>query len=309
MNDYASLLIGVICAAAGGELFIRGSVGLAHWMRIPPGIIGATVAAFATSSPELSVSISAARSGQPQISLGDALGSNVVNVALILAMALLISGIQSSRGAIKRDFPVAAVVPILTLALAWDGNISRMDGFLMLVIFLGWLAASIREARNERNATDEVLGEARLGRAIFSCAFGLAFLFGAGHFIVAGARGIAVSLGLDEFVIGATIVAVGTSVPELATTVIAKLRGHDEIGLGTVLGSNIFNGILIVPIAAVICPIVVDWREVSVALFFGLISVVCVFPPSSGFIGRARGGILLALYVAYLFLVLMSAQH
>jgi len=136
MNDYVALISGVVCAGIGGELFVRGAVGLAHWARVSPGIIGATVAAFATSSPELSVAISSAMAGDPQIALGDALGSNVVNVALILALALMISGIQSSRGSVKRDFSVALLIPIVTGVLFFDGELSRFDGLLMMGMFL-----------------------------------------------------------------------------------------------------------------------------------------------------------------------------
>ena len=300
LNDYAALASGVVCAGVGGELFVRGAVGLARWARVSPGIIGATVAAFATSSPELAVSVSAAMAGKPQIALGDALGSNVVNVALILALALLISGIRSPRDTVKRDFPVALLVPVITGVLFLDGVLSRIDGLLLLGMFLLWLVAAIIEARRQRSAAEEVLGESRGWLALVFCVLGLAFLGTAGHLIVTGARGIAISFGVDEFVIGATIVAVGTSVPELATTIIAKLRGHDEVGLGTILGSNIFNGLFVVAVAAVIFPISVDWREVAVALVFGLLAVVFIFPTRRGFIERRRGVFLLLLYGGYL---------
>jgi cation:H+ antiporter len=304
MNDYVALILGVTCAGTGGELFVRGAVGLAHWARISPGIIGATVAAFATSSPELSVSINAAMAGKPQIALGDALGSNVVNVALILAVALVISGIQSPRDSVKRDFPVALLVPVVTSVLILDGELSRFDGILLLSMFLIWLLAAIIEARKQRSASDKILGEHRGWLALVLCVVGLAFLVGAGNLVVAGARGIAISWGIDEFVIGATIVAVGTSAPELATTVIAKLRGHDEVGLGTILGSNIFNGLFIIATAAIIYPITVSWREVAVALVFGLVTVAFTFPTQRGFIERRRGVLLLVLYAAYLTAVL-----
>lgn len=300
MNDYLALFLGVACAGLGGELFVRGAVGLAHWARISPGIIGATVAAFATSSPELSVSINAALAGEPQIALGDALGSNVVNVALILALALVISGIQSPRDSVKRDFPVALLIPVVTGLLFLDGELSRLDGFLMLGMFLVWLAAAAIEARKQRSAAEQILGERRGWLVVLSCAGGLAFLIAAGDLIVSGARGIAVSFGIDEFVIGATIVAVGTSVPELATTVVAKLRGHDEVGLGTILGSNIFNGIFITAIAAIIHPIIVPWREVAVTLAFGLAALAFTYPTRRGYIERRRGVLLLVLYAVYL---------
>lgn len=300
MNDYAALLLGIISAGIGGELFVRAAVGLAYWARISPGIIGATVAAFATSSPELSVSINAALAGKPQIALGDALGSNVVNVALVLALALMISGIKSSRSSLKRDFPVALLVPVITGVLFLDGELSRIDGLLMLGMFIAWLVTTAVEARNQHNAAEEVLGEHRGWLAVLTCLAGLVFLVTAGNLIVTGARGIAISFGIDEFVIGATIVAVGTSVPELATTVIAKLRGHDEVGLGTILGSNIFNGLFIVAVAAIIQPITASWQEVAATLIIGFVAVVFVYPTGQGFIGRRRGGMLLLLYVIYL---------
>jgi len=304
MSPYLTLALGVLSAGIGGELFVRGTVSLATWARVAPGIVGATVAAFATSSPELSVSITSALAGTPQIALGDALGSNVVNIALILALALLISGIQSSRDSIRRDFPVAFLVPVLTVALAADGELSRLDGVLMLSIFLVWMIATVIEARRQRSAAEEVLGAHRLAPALLSAAIGLGFLVGAGLLIVDGARAIAVSFGLSEFIIGATIVAVGTSVPELATALISKLRGHDEVGLGTVLGSNIFNGLFIVAVAALIHPIVFDASSVRVALAFGLVAVMLTLPSKSGYIGRGRGVLLLALYVAYVVAVI-----
>ena len=304
MSPYLTLALGVLCAGIGGELFVRGTVSLATWARVAPGIVGATVAAFATSSPELSVSVTSALAGTPQIALGDALGSNVVNIALILALALLISGIQSSRDSIRRDFPVAFLVPVLTAALAADGELSRLDGLVMLSAFLAWLSATVIEARRQRSAAEEVLGAHRVVPALLSAALGLGLLVGAGLLIVDGARAIAVSFGLSEFVIGATVVAVGTSVPELATALISKLRGHDEVGLGTVLGSNIFNGLFIVAVAALIHPIVFDAASVRVALAFGLVAVMLTLPGKSGYIGRGRGLLLLLLYVAYVVAVI-----
>jgi cation:H+ antiporter len=295
IEPYVALVFGVVCAAIGGELFVRGSVGLASWARISPGIVGATVAAFATSSPELSVSISSAVAGKPQIALGDALGSNVVNVALILGAALAISGIQSTDAGLKRDFTVALLVPVITGVL------------LMLCAFAAWLVATTVEARRQRSAAEQILGAQRLWRAVAYCVLGLISLSAAGYFIVSGARSIATEFGIGEFVVGATVVAVGTSVPELATAIVAKLRGHDEVGLGTILGSNIFNGLFIVAVAATIHPIVVDWRAVFVALTFGLVALACSYPQRNGFIERRRGFFLLAIYVIYVTTVLQLA--
>lgn len=304
MSPYLSLLIGVGCAGVGGDLFVRGMIGVARWARISAAIIGTTVAAFATSSPELSVAIGAASAGRPEISLGDALGSNVVNVALILALALCISAIQSPRSSVKRDFPVALLLPVVLAGLGFDGSLSRLDGGILMALFFVWLAFVIRQARHERSATEPAAGPSRIGLAVVYSLLGMGFLVGSGHFIVTGARGIAAAFGIPEFVIGATVVAVGTSMPELATAVISKIRGHDEIGLGTILGSNIFNALLIVGVAAMICPIKVERGPVGIALAFGLLTTLVPFPDRRGLIGRSRGVILLAVYASYAVLLL-----
>jgi cation:H+ antiporter len=299
MNDYLALALGVLCAGVGGELFVRGVVGIALWARISAGIVGATVAAFATSSPELSVAISSALAKKPEISLGDALGSNVVNVALILAIPIIMKGIKSSPGSVQRDYPFALFAPILTAVLALDGELSRLDGVLLLAAFIFWLVIVMLEVRRQRSATEKVLGERRGWLAILLSVAGFICLIAAGRFIVTGAKGIALSFGIDEFVIGATIVAIGTSIPELATSIISMVRGHDEVGVGTILGSNIFNGLFIIAVAAIIYPIKIHLGEVLPVLAFGLITVVFIWPPGHGYIGRARGLLLLVLYAAY----------
>lgn len=306
MNDWLTLALGVVAAGAGGELFVRGAVGLARRMRISPGIIGATVAAFATSSPELSVAVGSALAREPQIALGDALGANVVNVGLILALALTISGIKTPRDTLRRDFPVALIVPVVTAVLFLDGQLSRPEAALMLIGFAAWLLSAVHEARRQRSAAQAVLGEPRAWLAMFVGVAGLLLLTFAAGLIVMGAKGIAVSAGIDEFVIGATIVALGTTTPELATAVVSKLRGHDEVGLGTILGSNIFNGLFIVPLTAAIFPIAITLREVAGALIFGWLAVAVTFPPAHGWIGRGRGVLLLALFAAFLFSTLRA---
>lgn len=293
-------LAGVACAAGGGEFFVRGVVGIARWLRIPPGIIGATLAAFATSSPELAVAIVSALAGTPEIALGDSLGSNVVNVALILGLALCFSSIRSARDGLRREFPVALLVPVLTAVLARDGSLSRLDAVLMLALFLVWLIMVTVAARRQRSAIGAVVGEQSHGIAIAESLGGLALLILAGKFIVAGAGAIALTLGIDPFIVGALIVAIGTSVPELATTLIATLRGHHEIGLGTILGSNIFNGLLIIGVAGFITPISISWDEIFITLTLGTLAVALTWPRADGFIERSRGFFLLALYMVYI---------
>jgi cation:H+ antiporter len=220
---------------------------------------------------------------------------------------LLISGIQSPRAGLKRDFPIALVVPIVTGLLFLDGVLSRTEGAVLLAMFTAWLIATILDARRQRSA-EAILGAASPWRAVLASVVGLALLISAGYSIVSGARGIAHTFGIGEFVIGATVVAVGTSVPELATSIIAKLRGHDEVGLGTIVGSNIFNGAFIVPVAALIHPIAVSRESVFVVLGFGTVALLCSYPDRGGFIERRRGILLLILYGAYLTSVLLRGE-
>ncbi len=294
--DALLLTVGLACAAGGGELFVRGVVGIAEAARIPPGIIGATVAAFATSSPEVSVAITSALDGRPSLSFGDALGSNVINVGLALGIVLLVGPVRVGRGTIRRDIAAALVIPLLTVAVAVDGSLTRADACLLLLAFSIWLVTTVSAARRERSAAAELLAEHSLPRALLVSGAGLVVLVAAGRLIVVGARGIGTELGLDAFVVGVVFVAIGTSVPEIATAVVARVRGHDEIGLGTVLGSNVFNGALIIPLAVLISPFRFDWSEVAVSLAFGLALVVAVLPYPSALLGRRRGLLLVGLY-------------
>ncbi len=299
MNDYLALAIGMVCAGIGGELFVRGVVGIALWARISTGIVGATVAAFATSSPELSVGVISAMAHKPEISLGAALGSNVVNVAVVLAIPVIMTGIKSSPDSVQRDFPFALAAPLLTAILALDGELSRIDGLLLLVAFILWMSIIMLEVRRQRSVAEKVLGERRGWLAIVLSLIGFLFLIASGRLIVTGATGIARTFGVDEFIIGATIVAIGTSIPELATSIISKIRGHDEVGVGTILGSNIFNGLFIIAVTAIIYPIKINQHEVLTALAFGLATVLLIWPPRHGFISRGRGFLLLVLYAGY----------
>jgi len=305
LDDLLILLLGLACAGAGGELFVRGAVGIAASARVPAGIVGATVAAFATSSPELAVAITSGLSDRSELALGDALGSNVVNIGLVLGLALLVGPMRVAGGVVRRDMAAALTIPIVTAALVADGRLSRLDAVVLLGLFAVWLAASVDEARRERSFAGEVLGERSPTRAVLSGLAGLALLIAAGRLIVSGATSIGTDLGLDTFVVGVVLVAVGTSVPELATTVIARLRGHDEVGLGTILGSNVFNGGLIIPVAALLSPVQIAWEEIATSLAFGIALVVCVLP-RGGMLGRPRGALLLLGYAASLVTLLLT---
>ena len=301
----AVFLAGLLVAVVGGNLFLRGVVDLARWLRVPPGVIGVTVAAFATSSPELAVSITAAGRGQPEIGVGDALGSNVVNAGLVLGLALLSAPLKVAGPGLLRDRAVALAAPVVTAAFLLDGVLSRAEAGALLAGFFGWLAAVVRDARRHRQ--EQPVEEAvQLVPMAFSLLGGVAALLGAGHLAVAGARGIGGALGLSAFVTGASLVAVGTSIPELVTTVIAARRGHDDVSVGTILGSNLFNGLLIAGVSGSIHPARLAWREVAVSLAFGVLTTLLMIPGADGVLSHRRGGALVLAYVVYLAAIVQS---
>ena len=300
MTAYLLFGFGLISAALGGELFVRGLIGLARRSGVPVGIIGSTLAAFATSSPELSVAINSAVAGAPELALGDAIGSNIVNVSLVLGLPLLISGLAAPPDAVRRDLPVAFLAPLVTAAFLFDGALSRIEAGIMLLLFTAWLVTTALDARRRRDATAAVLDSEAPRIVAARLLGGMVLLFAAGQLIVAGALGVADALGLDLYLVGALAVAVGTSAPEIATAVVAQLRRHGEITLGVILGSNIFNGLFIIPVAALIHPIPANFNEAVIGLGFGAVVAALVYPGPKGLMTRRRGAVLILLWFAYI---------
>lgn len=294
------LLVGVVLAWFGGEFFVRGGVGLARWLRWPSAVIGVTVAAFGTSSPELLVAIHAALDGAPEISLGDVLGSNVVNVALVLAIVLVLSGLKAEDGGVLRDWFIGLLVPAAVYGLLMDGWFSRLDAGIMMVCFILWLVIVIRHARRHASAAVEDGEPVSAAKTILSLVFGLALLIGAAQFVVHGGKGVAEALGWSPFIVGAVVVAGATSTPELATTLISRMRGHHDVGLGNILGSNIFNVLFIAAVAAMIQPYAVKMPELLPSLSFGALTMLLILPGKDGHLGRWRGLILLLVYAAFI---------
>jgi cation:H+ antiporter len=299
-NSLLMLVAGVVLAWFGGEFFVRGGVGLARWLRWPSAVIGVTVAAFGTSSPELLVAIHAALDGVPQISLGDVLGSNVVNVALVLAIVLAMSGMKAEDGGVRRDWFISLLVPGVVYALLMDGWFSRFDAAIMMACFFAWLIIVIRHARRHAASAHEPTEAVSPAKTIFATLFGLALLIGAAQFVVHGGKGVAEALGWSPFIVGAVVVAAATSTPELATTLIARARGHHDVGLGNILGSNIFNVFFIAAVAALIQPYPVNMPEILPSLAFGVVTTLLILPGRAGNLGRWRGFVLLLIYAAFI---------
>ena len=296
------LVLGSILAGAGGEFFVRGLVNLSVWWRVAPGIIAATVAAFATSAPEMSVAVNSAAAGRPEIALGDVLGSNVVNIGLILGIALVFAAITVDGGTLIREYPAAVAATVVVGLLALDGRLGPIDGLVLLVVFAVWMSQSVIAARRIRAATPDAVLERSRASVIVNLGVGLLLLVAAGRVVLAGAVGFSEALGWDGFVVGAVLVALGTSAPELATVVIARVRGHDEVAVGTILGSNIFNTLLIIGTAAIIHPITVDSFETDVGLVASAALVLLIIPVA-GRLVRWRSLPLLGSYAVVLALL------
>ena len=203
------------------------------------------------------------------------------------------------RQDVRRDVPFALAAPVIIGLLLSDGRLGRVDGGVLLTVFAAWLTISVIEARQARSATTKVIGEPGPHRAAVKALTGLVLLVAAGRLVVLAAEGIANDLGVDGFFIGATMVAIGTSAPEVAATTIASLRGHSEIALGMLVGSNNFNSLFIVGVIALISPFRVDGGEVGVALVAGALAMLLAIPGPAGRLERTRGMTLVASYVAY----------
>ncbi|WIM05804.1 MAG: calcium/sodium antiporter [Candidatus Nitricoxidivorans perseverans] len=307
MTDLALILGAVLLAAAGGEAFLKSILGAAIHLRVPKIVVATTLAAFATSAPELTVSTVAALAGQPEIGLGDALGSNVVNIALIFGLALLYRSVQASRQDFSRDFYLALAVPVLTFFLMLDGRIERPEALVLLAVFLTWLVWTVRSVLRQRAvAVDVEATELSAGKSLLLGVLGLGALVAAGRLFVSGATGIAAALDVDTYVIGVLLVAIGTSLPELVTVILSRLRGHDDVGVGTLIGSNLFNGLAIVGVAGTVHPIAAPLAEVAVTLACGIIALLLLLPNRRGQIVRGRGVLLLILYAGFVWATLDS---
>lgn len=308
MVTSAALVAGVLCAVLGGDLFVRGVVSLAAWWRVPAGLIGATIAAFATSSPELTVAITSALRGRPEIALGDALGSNVVNLGVVLGLALVFGAVTVNGGTLARDIPMALAAPGVLGLFCLDGTLGRLEATTMLLVFLGWLVRTVLAARRVRDSAVMDLLERTHRATVLSVVGGLALLVVSGRLIVTGAVGVSEALGWDGFAVGAVFVALGTSAPEIATMLAARAHGHDDVGVGTVLGSNIFNTLLIVGVAALISPIEVARTEVLVGAGASMLVIVLALPNRSGQLLRWRSAPLLLTYAALVSVMVGSSQ-
>ncbi len=317
------LIAGLGLLVFGGELLVRGASRLAAMAGISPLVIGLTVVAFGTSAPELAVSVKAALDGQTDIAVGNVVGSNIFNVLFILGISALICPLIVSSQLIRVDVPIMIAVSVAALLLGLDGRIGPIDGGLLFVGLLAYLGWTIWQSRKSNADVNKELEQEQnkkpaTSRGGLAIQFGLiaaglvALMFGA-DWMVTGAAEIARTLGMSELLIGLTIVAAGTSLPEAATSVLASIRGERDIAVGNVIGSNIFNITCVMGLSAVIVPGGIEVSQTAIQFDFPImlgVAIACLPIFFTGhLIARWEGGVLFGYYLAYMtYLILASTS-
>ncbi len=307
-----SLLAGLALLLAGGEFLVRGAVATADRLRVSPLVIGVTLVGFGTSAPELVTCIDAALRGAPGIAIGNIVGSNIANVLLILAIGALLRPVDCSPDAFKRDGPVIALSAIACTTVVISGSIGRPTGAILvlaLVAYLVWAAWGDRNGAKAGASPAKPVGKhLSLALNLGLAALGLGGIIYGADLLVAGAIELAGSLGVSETLIGLTVVAIGTSLPELATTVVAAFKRQGDIAFGNIIGSNIFNSLGILGATAIVEPIRIpaDIAAFDIWVMLGATAALILFAVTSWRINRIEGGALLAGYAAYLGVVTTS---
>lgn len=308
--DFLWLIVGLTVLIFSGDYLVKGAVGVAEKFKISPLVIGMTVVSFGTSAPELFVSIKAAYDGSPDLAIGNVIGSNIANIALVLSITVLIFPIIVDRNSKIVDWPMMMFSSILFYVFSLDNVISPLEGGIMVAILLIFTFLLIRNSRKlNLNLDDDIDGTpANMWLTTLYLLGGLVGLkFGADWF-VEGAKGVAKSFGMSDKVIGVTIVAFGTSVPELVASGVAAFRKQTDISLGNLVGSNIFNIMIVIGITSLIMPIQVAESVMSFDMYWMLGIALALYPMMfiGKKMGRIHGLILLSAYVTYIVLCVQS---
>ena len=310
------LVVGFLLLVKGADLFVDGSSSVAKKFHIPSVVIGLTIVAFGTSAPELAVSMSAALKGSNDIAIGNVVGSNIFNTLVVLGASAAITPIAVEKGIIKKDYPLSIFAAVLLAVLSLDiifgadaMTISRVDGIILLVCFGVFLYSTVRTAlKGNGAAEEEEIKEIPIWKSLLFIGIGLAGIVFGGDLSVEGAKDIARAFGLSEALIGLTIVAFGTSLPELVTSVIAAKKGESDIAVGNVVGSNIFNIFLIIGASAAILPMNVSMSYVfDMAVLVATMVIPFIFIAKSKKVTRMQGIIMIAAYVLYTVYLIIRA--
>ncbi len=292
--------------------FVDGASAIARNFGVPPLLIGIVVVGFGTSAPEMVVSVLSASHGKPNIALGSAYGSNIASIALVLGLAALFGPVSVHSQVLRRELPILIAVTVMAIWQLWDGEITRVEALILLGVFAGLMAWTIREGRQKKaDALGNEVEQQMEGRtmsagwAFFWLFVGLVLLVASSYILIWGAVEIARGFGVSNLIVGLTIVAVGTSMPELVATFVAARKGEHDIAVGNVLGSNLFNTLAVVGIAATIHPMVVEPEVLSRDMVVMAALTVLLYVVGFGFrrpgrINRIEGAVLLGCYVAYI---------
>ena len=304
----ALLALGFLLLVKGADFFVSGSSSVARRLRIPPVVIGLTIVAMGTSMPEASVSVTAALAGSNEIALSNVVGSNIFNLLAVAGAAALICPYPADRDIIRRDLPINTLVTLFLIVLMWNGMLSRLDGLLLLFGMITYLFFVVRAALRDRTSLEDEVDHKPL--ALPLCAVlivgGLAAIVFGGDLVVDAACEIARVFGMSETVIGLTIVAIGTSLPELVTSIVAARKGESELALGNVIGSNLFNILFILGSSAVLSPIaVIDFGVIDAVLLLVLTGATWLLCRKRPTLDRKIGMLGIALYAVYTIYILM----
>lgn len=309
------LLAGLVLLLLGAETLIRGAARLALSSGLSPLVVGLTVVAFGTSAPELAISVDAAWRGAPDIALGNVVGSNIANVLLILGISALVAPLVVARQLIRLDVPLMVLASIVVFVMALDGRLARWEGLVLgsgavlYVLVLLRLGRSERVAAADAEPSPQRAWLANLGLIVI----GLAMLVFGARWLVQAAVSVATALGVSELVIGLTVVAIGTSLPEIATSILATMRGQRELAIGNVIGSNVFNLLVVLGFASAIAPEGILVSDAAIRFDLPVMTAVAAACLPIFFTGhcieRWEGGLFLGYYGAYTAYLLLDASH
>ncbi len=309
MMNIIYIVFGILMVLWGAGKLTDGATSIAAKMKIPPMIIGLTVVAMGTSMPEFFVSFVSALKGTSDLAVGNVVGSNIFNTMLIVGTTALVTPMVISKSTVKKDIPFAVLASAMLLPMAIDGSISRIDAAVLFAVFIAFMLYTVRSAKKEKdNDNEDEVKEMPVWRAVAFLVLGLACLIVGSNLFVDGATAVASLLGVSEAVIGLTVVAGGTSLPELATSVVAARKGQCAIAMGNVIGSNVFNILMILGITGMIHPMsIIGITRLDLTVMQLSIILLWIFSFTKYTVARWEGGLLVALFLAYMTWLVMHA--
>lgn len=305
--NFILLAIGFVLLVKGSDLFVDGSVSVAKIMRVPTVIIGLTIVSMGTSAPEAAVSITAGLKGSNEIAISNLVGSNIFNMLCVAGISAVITPFAVDKSVLKRDFPVSLAIMSVVCVMAVTGSeISRAEGLTLFVIFALYLTYLIKNALRNRESVVNLQNPMSVRKSIVFIIIGLAAIVGGGQIVVENAKVIAAEFGMTETLIGVTIVAIGTSLPELVTSIVAAYKGQSEIAIGNVVGSNIFNISFILGISSFCSPIAVTGEAVTDSIVMAAVNLIgFVFCFTGKKLVRTEGAAMILIYVIYTVYLIM----